>query len=119
MMHGKKIVLALIAVTLLLGVATSSADASVETWPSCGEKVITTSGGDYTHSNFTFKNKYDSAYPSNPYFFTFTSFNGWKIYEIYMEFNPGSPVQHGTFPDGKTSFESYSAEKATYVASNL
>ena len=57
MMHGKKIVLALIAVTLLLGVATSSADASVETWPSCGEKVITTSGGDYTHSNFTFKNR--------------------------------------------------------------
>ena len=118
-MRYKRLLMVLIVLSVVLGSRPSSAKASVDTWPSCGEKVITTSGGDYRHPNFTLDTGYDSAYPSNPYVITFTSYTGWKIHEIYMEFNPGSPVQHGTFPDGKTSFKTYSAEKERYVKVTL
>jgi hypothetical protein len=115
-MKIKNVFLALFAVTLLLGVTISSADAGVDTWPSCGEKVITTSGGQYYHPNFTLEEN-ETGNPSTPYVFIFTSSNGWRIHEIYMEFS-GSPIQHGTFPDGKTSYTTY-GEKSSYVKVTL
>lgn len=114
-MKFNKLLIVLITVLVILGSTPSSASAIADSWPSCGEKVIVTAGGDYTHPNFSFTTKDEKP----QYHFYFNSSNGWKIYEIYMEFDPGSPVQHGIFPDGRTSYDTYSTEQASKVEVTL
>lgn len=78
----------LMVLSVVLGSIPSSAKAFVDTWPRFGEKIDITSGGDYNHPNLSFMTKDEKT----QYHFYFNGSNGWKIYEIYMKFNPGFPV---------------------------
>lgn len=114
-MKANKLLIVIIAVLVVMGSLPADASARVDPWPSCGEKVVSWGGGDYFHENF----KFTTVDEKVDYHFYFNSYNGWKIYEIYMEFNPGSPVQQGSFPEGRTSYDTYSTEQASYVKVTL
>jgi len=100
-MYGKKVLFALIAVILVVGITTSSADASVDTsWPSCGEKVVI-GYATYEHDNLTIS--FEDVDGENPDLYTVHSANGWIFYQLIIDDGQDELVIE-SFPDGKTTY---------------